>query len=195
MRDFVSTGSTRCASVEVMLATMALEPATRAVTHDPDQLLSDLYQEHYHSLVRLARILLDRTEPAEEVVQEAFIKLHGKIHRVKDQDKIDAYLRSIVMNLARSRMRRRQVAKKHQPDPLPDAPGADESASLDEDHQQVIDALKTLSDRQRDCLILRYYEDLDEAEIAETLGISRGSVKTHTSRGMAALTKILEASS
>ncbi|MEZ5171513.1 MAG: SigE family RNA polymerase sigma factor [Acidimicrobiia bacterium] len=174
---------------------MTVEPVARAATRDPDQLLSELYREHYHSLVRLARILLDRTEPAEEVVQEAFIKLHGKIHRVRDRERIDAYLRSIVMNLARSRMRRRQVAKRHRPAPLPDEPGADETASLNEGQQEVIDALRTLSDRQRDCLVLRYYEHLDEAEIAETLGISRGSVKTHTSRGMTALTKILEASS
>ncbi len=63
-----------------------------------------------------------------------------------------------------------------------------------EDQQQVLDALRSLPARQRDCLVLRYYEDMSEAQIADTLGISKGSVKTHTSRGMAALGKLLEAS-
>lgn len=173
---------------------MPAQPRVETVTRDRDRLLSELYQEHYRSLVRLAAVLLDRREPAEEVVQEAFVKLYRKLDKVRDLERADAYLRSIVMNLARSRMRRRQVARKHRPDPLPDAAGADEGVVLREDQQQVLDALRSLPARQRDCLVLRYYEDMSEAEIAETLGISKGSVKTHTSRGMAALGNRLEAS-
>ncbi|MCZ7529712.1 MAG: SigE family RNA polymerase sigma factor [Acidimicrobiia bacterium] len=173
---------------------MPAQQPVEVVTRDRDRLLSELYQEHYRSLVRLAVVLLDRRELAEEVVQEAFIKLHGKLDRVKDQSRIDAYLRSIVMNLARSRMRRRMVARKHPPEPMLDAPGADADIDLRDDQREVVDALRSLPARQRDCLVLRYYQELSEAEIAETLGISKGSVKTHTSRGMAALTKVLEVS-
>ncbi len=181
----------------MMIGALAVpaQPHVETVTRDRDRLLSELYQEHYRSLVRLAATLLDRRELAEEVVQEAFIKLHRKLDKVRDLERADAYLRSIVMNLARSKMRRRQVARKHQPDPLPDAPGADVGVVVREDQQQVLDALRSLPARQRDCLVLRYYEDMSEAEIADTLGISKGSVKTHTSRGVAALGTTLEASS
>lgn len=176
-----------------MMATMALEREPQAVAIDRDELLSVLFREHYPSLVRLACLLLDERGAGEEVVQDAFVKLHGSAHRIDDPAAAPAYLRSIVMNLARSRMRRRLVARRHRPAPGGDAPAAEVDAMLREDQRQVLDALRSLPARQRACLALRYYGDLTEAEIAETLGISRGSVKTHVSRGMAALASKLEA--
>jgi RNA polymerase sigma factor (sigma-70 family) len=97
-----------------------------------------------------------------------------------------------VMNLARSRMRRRIVARRHHSRPAGDAPPAEEAVLLREDQREVLAALRGLPGRQRECLALRYFHDLSEAEIATALGISTGSVKTHTSRGIAALTKRLE---
>jgi RNA polymerase sigma-70 factor (sigma-E family) len=154
--------------------------------------LVDLYREHYRSLVRLAYLLLDDLPASEEAVQDAFVKLHQSWSRVTDPAKRVSYLRSIVMNGARSGLRRRVRGRRLvllKPEP---AESAEASALRSENQREVLTALRTLPDRQRDCLVLRYYLDLSEAAIAETLGISAGSVKTHTHRGMAALERALE---
>lgn len=151
-----------------------------------------LYEAHYVDLVRLACLLLDRTEAAEEVVQDAFVKLYGALDRIEDREATPAYLRSMVMNGARSTLRRRQVVRKHPPNPEPPAEGADAAAVLHEDQREVIEALRTLPARQRECLVLRYYGGCSEAEIAETLGIARGTVKSSISRAMATMAERLE---
>jgi RNA polymerase sigma-70 factor (sigma-E family) len=155
--------------------------------------LVDLYREHYRSLVRLASLLLDDVGSSEEVVQDAFVRVHVAWDRITDPSKRVAYLRSAVLNGARSRLRRRQVRRRLEP--VPDrltGESAEAGALVAEEHRQVLAALRSLPDRQRECLALRYYLDLSEADIAATLGISAGSVKTHTHRGMAALEKALE---
>jgi RNA polymerase sigma-70 factor (sigma-E family) len=153
--------------------------------------LSDLYRSDYRRLVRLAAILLDRREEAEEVVQEAFIRLDRHWDRVDDEARRPAYLRSIVMNLARSKMRRRLVARRRRPLPDAEPAEADERAVLAAEHAEVVAALRLLPARQQQVLVLRYYEDLSETEIADTLGISNGAVKSHAHRGIAALTEAL----
>jgi RNA polymerase sigma-70 factor (sigma-E family) len=155
--------------------------------------LVDLYRDHYRSLVRLASLLLDDVPSSEEVVQDAFVRVHMAWDRITEPSRRLAYLRSAVLNGARSRMRRRQVRRRLEP--VPDrltAESAEAAALVTEDHREVLAALRGLPDRQRECLALRYYLDLSEADIAATLGISTGSVKTHTHRGMAALEKALE---
>lgn len=97
-----------------------------------------------------------------------------------------------MVNLARSRMRRRQVAAKHVPKPMPDAPSAEYGALVALDRDRVIEALRSLPTRQRECLVLRYYGDLSEAQIAQSMSVSVGAVKSHASRGMAALRDRLE---
>jgi RNA polymerase sigma-70 factor (sigma-E family) len=155
--------------------------------------LVDLYRAQYRSLVRLASLLLDDQGASEEVVQDAFVRVHQAWGRIADPAKRAAYLRSAVMNGARSRMRRRQVRRRLEPvNSSPPADSAEAGALLAEEHREVLEALRALPDRQRDCLVLRYYLDLPEAEIASTLGISAGSVKTHVHRGMATLTARLE---
>jgi RNA polymerase sigma-70 factor (sigma-E family) len=175
-----------------MMGAMAAEQAGKAVPVDRDELLVCLFRDQYRSLVRLACLLLDDRGAGEEVVQDAFVRLHGSADRIRDPASAPAYLRSIVMNLARSRMRRRIVARRHHSRPAGDAPPAEEAVLLREDQREVLAALRGLPGRQRECLALRYFHDLSEAEIATALGISTGSVKTHTSRGIAALTKRLE---
>jgi len=154
--------------------------------------LHDLYRTHYRDLVRLACLLLDHTEAAEEVVQDAFVRLHGALDRIEDGAATPAYLRSMVMNGARSKLRHRQVVRRHPPMPEPHAEAADAGAVLHEDQREVIEALRTLPARQRECLVLRYYGGCSEAEIAQTLGIARGTVKSSVSRAMAAMTERLE---
>ena len=155
--------------------------------------LSDLYRAEYRNLVRLAALLVDDRETAEEIVQDAFVKLDGTWDSVTDPAARPAYLRSIVLNGARSGLRRRAVVRKHRPAPQPDAAAAEHHAVLREDQREVIAALRTLPTRQRQCLVLRFYEDMTETQIADALGISAGSVKTHLHRAMQAMTDRLEA--
>ena len=152
----------------------------------------DLYRQHYAPLVRLAALLLGDRAASEEVVQDAFVQLHKRWDRVIDPGKRVAYLRSIVVNGARSRGRRREARRRLQPVPPATYESAEASAIRAEDHREVLAALRALPARQRECIVLRYYLDLSEAAIAETLGISAGSVKTHAHRGMAALERALE---
>jgi RNA polymerase sigma-70 factor (sigma-E family) len=176
-----------------MMGAMAAERVGEKTTADRDDLLRTLFQGQYHSLVRLACLLLDDRSAGEDVVQDAFVKLHGSAHRIEKPAAAPAYLRSIVLNLARSQLRRRLVVRRHRPDRRGHAPAADAPTMLREDQEEVLAALRSLPRRQRECLALRYLDDLPEAEIAATLGISAGSVKTHTSRGLAALASRLEA--
>jgi len=131
-------------------------------------------------------------ETAEEVVQDSFVAMHGRWRRLRDPDKGLAYLRQTVVNRSRSVLRHRAVEARHQPTPMRDAAGADESTLTAERRTQVLDALRELPERQREVLALRYYLDLSEAQIAEALGISRGAVKSHASRGAASLRHLLE---
>jgi RNA polymerase sigma-70 factor (sigma-E family) len=140
----------------------------------------------------MAALVLGTREAAEEVVQDAFVKLDRSWHRIDDPGRTDAYLRSIVMNLARSNLRRRVVTRRHRPLPRGDSPPADQVVVEREDQRRIIEALHSLPMRQRQCLVLRYYADLSEMEIAATLGISPGTVKSTTSRARHALAKKLE---
>jgi RNA polymerase sigma-70 factor (sigma-E family) len=158
---------------------------------DADIAVEQLYAGHYRQLVRLAVLLVRDRETAEEVVQDAFVAMHGRWSRLRDPDNAAAYLRQAVVNRARSALRHRGVVERHRPTAVPDEPGADEAVLAADRRRQVLDALARLSDRQREVLTLRYFLDLSEQEIASTLGISPGSVKSHASRGAAALRQLL----
>jgi RNA polymerase sigma-70 factor (sigma-E family) len=154
--------------------------------------LRSLYEDHRWELVRLASLLLNDPGDAEEVVQDAFVKAYLAWGRLRDGDRGLSYLRSIVLNAARSRLRHLRVVSDAD-HPRPGLGESAESAAVAGDqHRQMIVALRSLPDRQRACLALRYYLDLPEAEIATTLGISAGSVKTHLHRGLAALASRVE---
>ena len=151
-----------------------------------------LYSANYQSLVRLAAILVRDAATAEEVVQDAFVAMHGAWRRLRDTDKALSYLRQSVVNRSRSVLRHRAVVDKYAPKPAPDAPSAEQGAITLLERSAVIAALRALPARQREALVLRYYADLSEAQIASTMGISRGAVKSHTARGMSALRTVLE---
>jgi RNA polymerase sigma-70 factor (sigma-E family) len=152
-----------------------------------------LYRAHYQPLVRLAAILLDDLASCEEVVQDAFVNVHLARGRVEDPAKLAAYLRSAVLNGARSQLRKRAVRRRVQPAPPDPSPPAEWSAVLRDDQAAVLEALRALPGRQRDVLVLRFYLDLSERDIAQTLGIAQGTVKTHTRRGLETLARRLEA--
>jgi RNA polymerase sigma-70 factor (sigma-E family) len=167
--------------------------AAAATTWSPDEAVTLIYAAHYRSLVRLAWLLVRDVGTAEEVVQDSFVALHGTWRRLRDADRALGYLRSSVVNRSRSALRRRQVVERHAPAPPPDAPSAEHGAMGALERQAVVAALRRLPTRQREVLVLRYYADLSEADIAETLGVSRGAVKSHAARGVAALRTSLEA--
>ena len=158
-------------------------------TWDADTALENLYAAHWRSLVRLSVLLVRDQGTAEEVVQDAFVAVHGRWRRLRDPDKALAYLRQAVVNRSRSALRHRGVVERHvarEAHPAASA-GADEAAVAADRRAAVLDALRDLPERQREVLALRYYAELSEAEIADVLGISRGAVKSHASRGSAAL--------
>ncbi|GHB70285.1 hypothetical protein GCM10010377_71250 [Streptomyces viridiviolaceus] len=153
-----------------------------------------LYQHRRLHYVRLALLLVDDLPTAEDVVQDAFTAVFrrhgGTLAGLADPE---AYLRTSVVNGARSVLRRRRTVRAHVPErPVTVAP-ADEDVLLKEEHREVLAALRSLTRRQREVLVLRYWSHLSEAQIAETLGLSRGAVKSTASRALAALGRKLEA--
>jgi RNA polymerase sigma-70 factor (sigma-E family) len=149
--------------------------------------LTETYQAHYSSLLRLAALLLDDAASCEDVVQEAFIRVHSARRRLRDPDKTLAYLRQTVVNLSRSTLRRRIIGLRLLQKPMPNAASAEEGAYDALERDELIVALRGLQRRQREVLVLRYFSDMTEAQVADTLGISVGSVKAYGSRGLAAL--------
>jgi RNA polymerase sigma-70 factor (sigma-E family) len=173
-------------------AAMVKDGLVERTESDANRLVTDLYTAHYSSLVRLATLLLRNHAMAEEAVQDAFVALHKRWRKLRDPEQAVAYLRTCVINNTRSVQRRWTVAAKHPDEPLPDAPSAEAGAMRAAAGDAVVAALRTLPDRQREALVLRYYAGLSEAEIAAAMKVSRGAVKSHTSRGMAALRTRLE---
>ncbi|MFD5426927.1 SigE family RNA polymerase sigma factor [Streptomyces sp. NPDC127084] len=149
--------------------------------------LTETYRAHYRSLLGLAALLLDDTASCEDVVQEAFIRVHSARSRVRDPEKTLAYLRQTVVNLSRSALRRRILGLKLLSKPMPDMASAEEGAYDQLERDALIKAMRGLQRRQREVLVMRYFADMTEAQVAETLGISLGSVKAYGSRGIAAL--------
>ncbi|PRH77529.1 SigE family RNA polymerase sigma factor [Streptomyces solincola] len=164
--------------------TAAVETAVAGTTVDH---LTETYRAHYRSLLGLAALLLDDTASCEDVVQEAFIRVHSARSRVRDPEKTLAYLRQTVVNLSRSALRRRILGLKLLSKPMPDMASAEEGAYDQLERDALIKAMRGLQRRQREVLVLRYFADMTEAQVAETLGISLGSVKAYGSRGIAAL--------
>ncbi|MET9963343.1 SigE family RNA polymerase sigma factor [Streptomyces sp. NPDC006326] len=155
--------------------------------------VTELYHAHRLGMVRLAVLLVDDLATAEDVVQDAFTALyrrHGE--HIGEVDNALGYLRTAVVNTSRSVLRRRRTARAWTPPAPADLPSAEECVVLGEAHREVLAALGRLTPRRREVLVLRYWADLSEAEIATTLGISRGAVKSNASRALDALERILE---
>ncbi|WP_449486542.1 SigE family RNA polymerase sigma factor [Streptomyces avidinii] len=167
--------------------------ATEVVAGTTVDHLTETYQAHYRSLLGLAALLLDDTASCEDVVQEAFIRVHSARSRVRDREKTLAYLRQTVVNLSRSALRRRILGLKLLSKPMPDMASAEEGAYDLLERDDLIKSMRGLQRRQREVLVLRYFADMTEVQVAETLGISLGSVKAYGSRGIAALRVAMEA--
>jgi RNA polymerase sigma-70 factor (sigma-E family) len=174
------------------MAAMTL-PLAGAMTTSDDA-LTQLHREHYRSLVRLAYLMLGSHAQAEEVVQDAFVKLQLRWGGLRNLDKAPAYLRSVVLNQARSALRHRKVVDRHDARRTAEPPYVSpegEAVAADE-RDRIVSALRRLPDRQREAVALRYYLDLSEADMAAAMGVSAGSVKTHVHRGLATLAHLLD---
>ena len=174
---------------ETLVADAAL--AAVPAEWDAEQAVTAMYSTHYRSLVRLAALLVADIATAEEIVQDSFVAMHGAWRRLRDNDKALSYLRQCVVNRSRSVLRHRVVVDRNAPKPAPDMPSAEQGALTLPERTQVVKALRSLPPRQREALVLRYYGDLSEAQIATAMGISRGAVKAHTARAIATLRAVL----
>jgi RNA polymerase sigma-70 factor (sigma-E family) len=155
--------------------------------------VTDLYQAHALGLIRLGVVMLGDRAAAEDVVQEAFCGLCLGWSRLADPAKALPYVRSAVLNGCRSALR--QQRRRHArpaPGAAPTADSAEIAVLLDEEHRQVLAALRRLPARQREALVLRFYLELAEPDIAAWMGISPGTVKSTTSRALAALGRLVK---
>lgn len=165
---------------------MAVRPPDNGVD------LDGLFRAHATPLLRLAVVLTGDHPLAEELVQEAFVRLHHTPHRPAAGAEV-AYLRRTVINLSHGHHRHLRVVRRRTTDPSPDGEAAEVDAVRRDGQRRVAAAVRALPRRQRDCVVLRYYADLSDTEIADALGISAGAVKTHLHRARAALADDLEA--
>ena len=166
-----------------------------------DAVLTQLYLDQWCPLVRLAQLLLHDQGRAEEVVQDAFLALRQHGSAVRDPQRALAYLRSCVVNGSRSALRHRAVearwllAAAPSAEVTADQPSAEDVVVSGAEREQVLRLVRMLPTRQREVLVLRYYAQLSECEIAQALGISRGAVKSHAHRGLTALRQLIRPSS
>lgn len=149
-----------------------------------------LFHTQFRAMVRLAAML--GADDPEDVAQEAFVRLHGRTRALRDPHAAVGYLRTTVVNLTRSRQRHLSVVRRHPADAPPDVASAEHDAVRREAGRDLVAALGRISERHREALVLRYWLDLSEAEMAEAMGISRGTVKSHVSRGLDALADLME---
>ena len=151
-----------------------------------------LYRKHYITMAKTARLLIGSREEGEEIAQDAFVALYRGWDRLRDKEGSVAYLRASVVNLARGRIRRALLARRHPPpveppaDPPEPGPGAQELVALRA-------ALRSLPARQREAVVLRFFAGLDETAAAAAMGISAGALKSHLHRAKTALGQKLEA--
>ena len=174
--------------------------AVSDATTGRDQQITDLFVTHYDGLCRLAALLLGDPSGAEEVVQEAFLRTFSGWWRIRHPERANWYLRTAVINLCRSRLRRRSTEdrsnrKIYATDPERQGAGGFGTDGVDasDDALVVMDAVRALPSRQRETVILRYYDDLPEAEIAKLLRCSVGTVKSQLAKARASLTAALGA--
>lgn len=162
---------------------------TSAVT-DREARYAGLFASHFRRLVQLA-VLLGDDDP-ENVVQEAFVRLHARRDRLRDDAAALTYVRRSVVNLCNSKLRHLRVMRRAPVDVRHDVESAEQTAIAHERSREVVTALQRLPRRQRDALVLRYWLELPLVDIAETLDMAVGTVKSTISRGRQALARILE---
>jgi RNA polymerase sigma-70 factor (sigma-E family) len=169
---------------------MRASTATDSKQVPVSETFAELFTAQFARMVRLAALL--GADDPEDIAQESFVRLQQRQDRIREHDKSVAYLRTTVVNLTRSRHRHLRVVRRFAAN-LPLVESAEVLALLHADKQRLIQALSQLSHRQRQVLVLRYWLDLSEREIAETLGVRVGTVKSTASKALAALGRTMGA--
>jgi RNA polymerase sigma-70 factor (sigma-E family) len=169
-------------------------PAPPLTAADPADQVTVLYQAHALGLLRLAVIMLGERQAAEDVVQDAFLGLFRRWGALNDPERALAYVRSSVFNGCRTVLRKRARNREFMLAD-PDAESAEASAVLGEEHREVLAALRRLPGRQREAVALRYCLDMSVGDVARAMGVTEGTVKSATSRGIAAITRMLKGDS
>ena len=146
-----------------------------------------LYEERHAELVRFATFIMGDAHAAEDVTQEAFMRVYDAWDRLEDPERAVAYLRATVVNLSRGRHRHQLVAQRNQPLRLVAVPSAEDDAIGRVGRNAVLAAVSALPSRQRACVVMRHWLRMTESEIAATLDVSIGSVRTHNKRGVQTL--------
>jgi RNA polymerase sigma factor (sigma-70 family) len=164
-----------------------LEAWSRIMPLADEHGVEELFRTRYLEMVRLAGLL--GADDPEDIAQEAFTRLMRR-HLAEPQAAL-GYLRAIVVNLTRNRHRHLSVVRRRTPAAVDEA-SSEQAAIVREDHREVIEALAALPARRREAIVLRFWLDLPEREIAAAMGVSAGTVKSHVSRGMAELTLALK---
>jgi RNA polymerase sigma-70 factor (sigma-E family) len=158
---------------------------------DAEAGITTLYQAHGVGLIRLAIVMLGDRVAAEDVVQDAFLGLYRHWDGLSEPGKALAYVRSAVLNRCRNALRQRNRQAGYRATLLT-VESAEATALVGEEQQLVLAAIRALPDRQREALALRFYLDLTEDETARAMGISKGTVKSATSRALASLGRMLK---
>jgi RNA polymerase sigma factor (sigma-70 family) len=164
---------------------------TRANTRDAAAIVSTLYAEHVLGLTRLAQVMLGDRAAAEDVVHDAFCGLCRRWGDLTDQRKAQVYLRSSVLNGCRSVLRRQARGAAIPAFSAGEGFSADAPLLASEARRAMLVALRRLPDRQREVLVLRYYMELSDAEIARAMGIGKSTVRSTAHRGLTALEHLL----
>ena len=146
--------------------------------------VSALFRARYPEMVRLADLL--GADDPEDIAQEAFARLIRKHGSLRDPGSALAYVRAIVCNLTRNRHRHLRVVRRRTPAAHYED-SSEQAVILKEDHREVLAALAGLPPRTREAIVLRYWLDLSQREIAAVMGVSPGTVKSYVSRGLGAL--------
>lgn len=156
---------------------------------DADTALRHLYGEHWSPMVRTAWLLTGDQSAAEDLVADSLLAVHQAWDRLRSTQAAGAYLRRVVVNRSRSAVRHRIVVDRfaRTDRPASTSPSAEQSVLARESRERLLAALEMLPPRQREVVVLRYFADLSEAQIAETLQIAPGSVKAHAHRALSAL--------
>ena len=177
---------------DAIVPAVFMAPGAARKGRSADWAVTELYSLHFRALVRLAVLLVRDVPTAEDVVQDSFVAMHDSWQRLRNVESALAYLRHAVLNRSRSVLRHRAVVEKYPEKPSPDMPSAEHGALVQLERSAVIATLRKLPGRQREAIVLRYYADFSEAEVAAAMGISCGAVKSHTARAKAALRADLE---
>lgn len=163
------------------------EPSRSGRPQDADREVTALYLTHYRPLVRMAALLVQDLAAAEEIVQDSFVAVHGAWRRLPDAEHALSYLRRSVVDRSRAELRRHVVVDKLAPRLAPDLPGAHGEASIEVERSAFISALWTLPPREREVVVLRYFADLPETQVASATGISETAVKAYAAQAMSSL--------